>query len=1104
MKINVYKEQYKSSQAHHDPGKIGFGTDPNRFVQLGNTVLNAAYNKMEKDDEFNSARIEADTKLAADKLYREFQETANPDDFEGDVERQRSSIQNLIKQQSQQFKLPKHQNAFIEKMTRGLETQYMGDTLKYSYELQETRYKELGQTAFDSYKAQLLAGNRFITVPDTMEAMREYYTTLAKRYHIPQDKLDEYIKDQNTSIVKSYAYGMIRQNPQVVRDLLVGNSFDKFRAYKESQGEAFEMDRFWQDDTLRKEYQESEFGAQWTDVIQYLDYDTRIDLWKLAEGEIDNQNKKKQQQQLLTNSKSDWEVTKKKEATIAEIKETGEMPVDMLGIVTVTNADDPAIGTKNTPVAMGQISYGKIEPGNKISDNAKHFAGGISGIISAQGYKVRVTSNIRPNDKGSKHVDGSAVDLQILGKDGKLSEQGTITAYKAALGLYGNNIRQKSVLFEVDPSRLDAIKQQLEADGVDTSFVNWEQSKIYGAKNAANGGAHIHFGITKDADYTVTNSGDITELKFRTPLGKMRYDQKRADGKSVQEAYDAARQDELEVYKVYRGTKFVKDVVNTKNKDGSLLDPTAYGRVYEQLRANVRNNKNLSDTDRIEYYAALDYAETELKALQELYKNDTVAFIQKTNPGISTEDAQIIQVQRYGIAPSEAKALTDTEASVKADQIFNQYAPEKAVKELTQYGINSATIRQLAKHAPKGDYKATMLLYSSMANDEAKAQIISACKDWDKVELEIKQNVKNFPSNWYAAFVKDFKSNTVIKDYIEDVAKTNPEQASQLYDAAAGLYAYKIYKGGTNKKNIIKDIANDLVGHNFNTITVNSPRQGNSNLSIAKNAFQGGDLHKIKRVSDIASKLGIDQNVIYTPNRVDLSQSAISEVDKATREAALLRQKHSLDGITKTTKLSSTPDGLGAVFTWKNANGVTSGTNILNQATKKPFVISYKDMVDAYNEAYKLTTSWLVENTNSTYRIPRNALGEQPYQYGVKQSAAMDVALEHVLSNKFPWLAQSKYSVFYTGNIMLKSRPKVTNEDGSVSTIRSMSYTDNKTGKQVLIPTVSDEGTILSEKDAIKYWKKKGQNLGEYNTVDEANKAAEQLHKHQARYYGLE
>ena len=34
MKIDVYQEQYRSKQAYHEPGKIGFGFNPN-IIKMG-------------------------------------------------------------------------------------------------------------------------------------------------------------------------------------------------------------------------------------------------------------------------------------------------------------------------------------------------------------------------------------------------------------------------------------------------------------------------------------------------------------------------------------------------------------------------------------------------------------------------------------------------------------------------------------------------------------------------------------------------------------------------------------------------------------------------------------------------------------------------------------------------------------------------------------------------------------------------------------------------------------------------------------------------------------------------------------------------------------
>src|SRR5690606_29490157 len=83
------------------------------------------------------------------------------------------------------------------------------------------------------------------------------------------------------------------------------------------------------------------------------------------------------------------------------------------------------------------------------------------------------------------------------------------------------------------------------------------------------------------------------------------------------------------------------------------------------------------------------------------------------------------------------------------------------------------------------------------------------------------------------------------------------------------------------------------------------------------------------------------------------------------------------------------------------------------------------------------------------------------------------------------------------GNINLQNRPRVKNSDGSISTVRSMSFEED--GKEVLIPTVSDDGKILSDDAAIALYRKTGKHLGKFGSVDAANKYAESLHNDQAR-----
>lgn len=81
------------------------------------------------------------------------------------------------------------------------------------------------------------------------------------------------------------------------------------------------------------------------------------------------------------------------------------------------------------------------------------------------------------------------------------------------------------------------------------------------------------------------------------------------------------------------------------------------------------------------------------------------------------------------------------------------------------------------------------------------------------------------------------------------------------------------------------------------------------------------------------------------------------------------------------------------------------------------------------------------------------------------------------------------------GNIDLYHRPAVRNEDGSISSVRSMSFNDG-TG-EILVPTVVGD-RVVSERDAIAEYRRTGNHLGRFATPDDATEYADRLHEQQA------
>ena len=99
--------------------------------------------------------------------------------------------------------------------------------------------------------------------------------------------------------------------------------------------------------------------------------------------------------------------------------------------------------------------------------------------------------------------------------------------------------------------------------------------------------------------------------------------------------------------------------------------------------------------------------------------------------------------------------------------------------------------------------------------------------------------------------------------------------------------------------------------------------------------------------------------------------------------------------------------------------------------------------------------------------------------------------------------ARARSGPIEPGNIDLKNRKVLNNSDGTYSTESSITISDrgpDGSTVAVNIPTVVD-GKRLSERDAEAYYRRTGQHLGKFRSIDEAVAAAKGTHLEQEKRY---
>lgn len=1031
MKIEVYQEHYKTKTPYHEPGKVVNEQWAKTVKGVGDLLTGAIEAKMEKDDAADMARLEADTRLAAEQMQKEFRKTANPDDYEGDVTRQKEAIQTLIKDQSKKLRLAKNQSDFYSRMTKSVEPAYMGETLKYSWELQHQTAIKNFESSNDAIIAMLATGSSMMPLADAVELTRRNYDNTTQAYGI--DKLvaeNEFDTNAMPKLVTTWATAMTDQDPQLVMDTLMGSGISGFMAAKEAMGQPITIQQFLEDDALRDEYSKSEYAAQFVDYFHYLPYPTRQALYDRASLQLERQKKEREAAAFAENAFSADTNAKMLEAEKNYIKEYGTVSNNYGTPHVIDGTIDPALSINGGKIKMGKATPEGISKGNFVGKVGQSFADGIAGGLTPRGIVTKITSDNRPGDSSSKHKNDNATDLKFV-KTGqtKMSMATAIAGYKEAITKYGAHIPKKGVLFEIRTNQLpeadqvacknanldclDYMKKSMEAQGIDTSWIDWANSKKYRDAEKWSGN-HIHFTRSKSANYSqYGTAGDKQSFTVNSDIAFNVYKQKRADGKSPKDAYEAAHKVDVELMASWNAERTIRNIIVSKGANGKVVDPATYEAELDKLRAKTQKDVNSGKLSPEEFYIQMEAyaaAKDRLPEYLETYQKDPVKFVKQAYKNVSTnEQAAAILANQYGMDAVNIRTMTNAEAETMADQLMNKLQGIEAINKMASIK-SEADLRQISSKltGPKGD----ILLWSGSASDKMKQEMAAAIntENWKAIELKMTQDKNMFPSSWKTTFQKKLNANSFFKKFVSDYETTQPGHTARLYDAMINMYAYEKVLGHMADKSdteIANYLVREMLGASFTSVSVRSPREGATDLNISRSVPGiSGHEKDVQKVINVALEMGVDDKQTYVVHGPQ-GATEFSVIKAAANDktgAATTRERGS---VRRNTTLVSTSNGTGAKFYWKDPNNMQGPTPILRTNDVQPATIPY-DKALSLDKAVKSEMIKYKMSDGSYAQIQK--VNGQTFTMYVNYDSMYKALARKKLAEEFPWLHRALVS----------------------------------------------------------------------------------------------
>lgn len=193
--------------------------------------------------------------------------------------------------------------------------------------------------------------------------------------------------------------------------------------------------------------------------------------------------------------------------------------------------------------------------------------------------------------------------------------------------------------------------------------------------------------------------------------------------------------------------------------------------------------------------------------------------------------------------------------------------------------------------------------------------------------------------------------------------------------------------------------------------------------------------------------------------------------------------------------------------------GQDTGGSVVDGTTSKPSYSGFSELgnymrgSDNFNIARDLGSTYGSGRANDLATIGNQ--GEFGYNTATGKMEYEPIQKGLLLSQsdiRYP-SEEKVQGMLFKGNINPYNRPVVRNEDGSISTVESMSFSPGDglgAGKEVLVPTISDDGRRLTDEEAQQYYyydPKGARYLGIFDTPENADRYAINFHNKQDEYY---